>query len=245
MRFCRPPITPNNRSNTSPSLAAAAASSPDMVCPRSAASCWSLRIPSPPSESIGTRSAPAFPKYSIAAALFNAGSWINDSLSAIAMNCSSGLIFARSSTLSPSAANLSAAPGTPAAASAIPTCILRTPFSSVPMSVPESLAAYPREDTASALMPVRWAMSSTALPASANPLASATKPVTATDPAIAVGRLSTLLENPDSAPWAPAKPFAIPVPIVVATPLSRDMAACTWAMPLSNEPCLVAISTYA
>ena len=92
-------------------------------------------------------------------------------------------------------------------------------------------------------MPVLWAMSSTAPPASAKFLASATNPVTATEPAIAAGRLSTLLEKPDKAPWADANPLPIPVPMVVATPLSRAIAAWTWAIPLSNEPCLVAIST--
>jgi hypothetical protein len=40
-------------------------------------------------------------------------------------------------------------------------------------------------------------------------------------------------------------PCRFPVPMVVATLFSRFIAAWTAAMPLSKDPCLVAISTYA
>ena len=114
-------------------------------------------------------------------------------------------------------------------------CSLRIAFSTVPMSVPLILAANPSALSSSTVAPVRCAMSSKSLPASANVLASIPSPALPIADAIRVRVFSRPPAIVFNALLAAPNPDENERPMVAALADNRCMDARTALMPRSKS----------
>ena len=146
-----------------------------IVRPRPSASAFSLLMPSAPIVRSGISSAPPRPNTSSAAAARWPGSSMREIASATARNCSSGESCCSCFQSSPRSVNAFWADFDPPAASASVFCCLRTAFSKPSRLDPARSKPNCSCDSDSTETPVRWLISSSESPTSANVLAATAK----------------------------------------------------------------------